>query len=141
MRRMPLEGISKTWLFLKECALAAAAPIYKERFNTDVLFDALMKENMQCWVCFVGPALSCVVFTSFIFDPYSNAKSLFIYSLCNPNWVAMTDEVWAAMIDRAKEFARENGCLTISAVAMNQQVINMSIKNGAKTLTSLEWEV
>jgi hypothetical protein len=139
---MPVHGIAQMWPSIKEFVVVGAPKEARSKISLDTIFDSLMKGNMQCWACFVDSTLTCVAFTSFIYDGYMRSKSLYIYSLYNPTWSVMTKDVWRRLIEEARKFARERGCNSITGMSKMPTVLEAVREMGGKTeMVLIELEV
>lgn len=121
------------WLFIKQCVEGSLPVGVQQSMDMEKVRKALLIEAMHCWIVWIDKVIACVATTGIAEDGFTGNKTLSIFSMFNPGWVAMNESAWIALFEKAKVFCAKKGIRHINAVTSNPQMIALVNKMGGST--------
>jgi len=134
--KLTAEQISVYWNDVKNAMLAAVPPIaYESKDKMHLVLEGLLTDNMHCWVSVrkedEGNIIDAILVTSINFDPYSNTRSLLIYSMTATRLTRAAS--WISGIETLRKFAKKKKCNRVIAYSDNPQIVKICAKLGGDT--------
>lgn len=134
------EQVSANWEFFGTNMATSFPPIMKNDIAImSNILESVMLGELTIWCYCRDKSIYAIISTHVWREPISSTVDFFIYSFTALERLSRND--WKFIRDRLGEYARSNGCKTITAFTENDKIARFLESQGAEISTLIRMEV